>query len=202
MGMAAIAGLTYLSYMGHRMRMNATPEQRLSLYSPVVQQRLRTTMGYFTASIVGTGALMSMWRSSAFINNPLVAVGLGGLSWMCLFGTILTDYDKNRLMKNLFYGGFVACTAASLTPMLHVYGGAVCFDAALCTAATMGGLGLVAYNAPSEQFLWMGGVLSIALGGLCGASILHCLYPASAALFNMNIYGGIGLFGLFTLYDT
>ena len=93
-------------------------------------------MGYFTASVVGTGALMSLWRNSAFINNPGVAMGLGGLSWMCLFGILLTDYDKQRFMKNLFYGGFVATTAASLTPMLHVYGGAVCFDAALCTCGT------------------------------------------------------------------
>lgn len=66
----------------------------------------------------------------------------------------------------------------------------------------MGGLGAVAWNAPSEQFLMMGGALACGLGGLLGVSLISMFYPASPALWSIQMYGGIGLFSLFTLYDT
>ena len=66
LGMAAITGLTYLSYMGHQARMNATPEQQLTMFHPVVQSRVQSTMSYFTGSIMATGGLMAARRRSAF----------------------------------------------------------------------------------------------------------------------------------------
>lgn len=48
----------------------------------------------------------------------------------------------------------------------------------------------------------MGGVLAIGLGGLLGVSILSMFNPMSPALYNIWLYGGLGLFSLFVLYDT
>ena len=200
LGLTAIGGLTYLSYLGHQMRAHATPEQRLSLFHPTVQQRLRHTMGYFTAGCFATGGLMHVMRGMNMGMGS--AIGTMVLSFGCLFGIMLTDYERQFMMKNAFYGGFVAATAASMVPMIHAYGGAVLFDALLCTGATMGGLGAVAWNAPSEQFMKMGGVLACGLGGLLGASLLSIFYPGSPALWNIQMYGGIALFSLFVLYDT
>ena len=78
----------------------------------------------------------------------------------------------------------------------------ILFDAMLATGVTVGSLGLVAYNAPSQQFLNMGGVLAIGLGGMLGISILSMFNPLSPALYNIWLYGGLGLFSLFVLYDT
>ena len=48
----------------------------------------------------------------------------------------------------------------------------------------------------------MGGALAIGLGGMLGVSILSMFNPASPALYNIWMYGGLGLFSLFVLYDT
>lgn len=72
----------------------------------------------------------------------------------------------------------------------------------MTTGATVGSLGLVAYNAPSKQFLDLGGPLAVALGLLCGAGLISAFNPASALLTNAYLYGGVGVFGLFVLYDT
>lgn len=170
LGMAAITGLTYLSYMGHKARMHATPEQQLTMFHPVVKSRVQSTMTYFTGSIMATGGLMSVLRNNAAVMRWQFPITIA--SFVFLLGTVFTDYHTNRAMKDLMFGGFVATSAAGLVPLFHIYGSAVLFDAALLTGATMGSLGAVAYNAPSEQFLKMGGVLAIGLGGLLGASLL------------------------------
>ena len=157
-------------------------------------------MGYFTGGILGTGFLMAAMRNSAFVMNYGLGMSLASIG--LIFGMMFTDYQTNPTLKSMLYASFVGCTAATLTPMIHAYGSAVLFDAALCTGATMGGLGMVAWNAPSEQFLKMGGALSLGLGALLGVGLLQMFYPYSAALYNINMYGGIALFSMFVLYDT
>ena len=75
------------------------------------------------------------------------------------------------------------------------------YNALFATGITMGGLGLVAYNAPSEQFLKWGGGLGMALGGMIGLGLVNIFWP-SPALFNIWMYGGLLLFGAFVLFDT
>jgi len=128
--------------------MNATPEQRLSHFHPEVQKRLRTTVGYFTASIAATGGVMTLMRHMSLGMGG--SLGLIAMSFVCLFGTALTDVDTQFPLKNLFFAGFVFSMAAGLVPMIHAYGSAVMFEAAAATGATMTGLGAVAMNAPSE----------------------------------------------------
>ena len=76
----------------------------------------------------------------------------------------------------------------------------IIYDALLATGLTVGGLGLVAYNAPSEQFLMWGGALGMACMGMIGISFASMFYP-SPALFNIWLYGGLVLFSAFVLYD-
>lgn len=78
----------------------------------------------------------------------------------------------------------------------------VIYDALIATGVTMGSLGAVAYNAPSEQFLNWGGPLALGLGGMLGISLLSMLYPGSPALRSIWLYGGLALFSAFVLYDT
>ena len=98
--------------------------------------------------------------------------------------------------------GFVGTMGASLVPMIHAYGTAVLFDAALATGVTMGGLSAVAWNAPSEQFLKWGGPLALGLGGMLGVSLLSMFFPNSKALWSIYMYGGLFLFSAYVLYDT
>ena len=66
----------------------------------------------------------------------------------------------------------------------------------------MGSLGMLAYNAPSEQFLNWGGPLVCALGGIIGVSILQIIYPYSQMLNNIRLWGGIAVMSGFVLFDT
>ena len=78
----------------------------------------------------------------------------------------------------------------------------IIYDALFATGITMGGLGLVAYNAPSEQFLKWGGALGMGLAGMIGIGFASMFWPMSPGLYNVWMYGGLLLFGAFVLYDT
>ena len=90
----------------------------------------------------------------------------------------------------------------SLVPLVHIYAIPIIYDAIIATGITVGSLGVVAYNAPSEQFLGWGGPLALGLGGMLGVSMLSLVYPNSPALYNIYLWGGLVLFSAFILYDT
>jgi FtsH-binding integral membrane protein len=92
--------------------------------------------------------------------------------------------------------------SVGLVPLIHMYSMPIIYDALIATSVTVGGLGAVAWNAPSEQFLNWGGPLALGLGGLVGCSLLSILYPQSKALYNIGLYGGLALFSALLLYDT
>jgi len=119
-----------------------------------------------------------------------------------MIGTKMINYETNWAAKNLMFAGFVGSMSVSLLPLIHIYAMPVIYDALIATSVTVGGLGAVAWNAPSEQFLMWGGPLSLGLGALCGCSLLSILYPHSKALYNIGLYGGLALFSALLLYDT
>jgi len=90
--------------------------------------------------------------------------------------------------------------ALTMVPLINMASMPIIFDALFATGFTMGGLGLVAYNAPSEQFLKWGGMLGMCCAGLIGVSFAQMFWP-SPALFNIWLYGGLLLFSAFTLFD-
>jgi len=96
--------------------------------------------------------------------------------------------------------GFMTTMALSMIPLINMASMPIIFDALFATGFTMGGLGLVAYNAPSEQFLKWGGMLGMCCAGLIGVSFAQMFWP-SPALFNIWLYGGLLLFSAFTLFD-
>ena len=102
----------------------------------------------------------------------------------------------------MFFGAFVGTMSLSLVPLIHIYSMPVIYDALIATGVTMGSLGVVAYNSPSEQFLKWGGPLALGCGALLGVSLLSIVYPGSPALTNIWLYGGLVLFSAFVMYDT
>jgi FtsH-binding integral membrane protein len=157
-------------------------------------------MGYFTAACAGTGALTMMLRNSRLaMMNPWALLGV---SMVSMIGTQMTSYDQNFALKNMLYAGFIGSMSLSLVPLIHMYSMPIIYDALIATGVTVGSLGVVAYNAPSEQFLNWGGPLALGLGGMLGISLLSIVYPGSPALYNIYLYGGLALFSAFMLYDT
>ena len=149
---------------------------------------------------MATGAFTMMLRNSRFaMMNPWALLFL---SMGTMIGTQFTSYDQNWALKNMLFAGFISTMSLSLVPLIHMYAMPVIYDALIATGVTVGSLGFVAYNAPSEQFLNWGGPLALGLGGMLGVSLLSIVYPNSAALYNIYLYGGLFLFSAFLLYDT
>ena len=112
------------------------------------------------------------------------------------------DFYKQFALKNVLYFAWVALISTSLVPLINMVSAPIIYQALLATGVTVGSFGLVAYNAPSEKFLRLGGPLALGLGGLLGTSMLSVINPGSLALYNTRLYGGLAVFSAFVLYDT
>jgi FtsH-binding integral membrane protein len=171
--------------------------QQMNFFHPTVQNRISKSMSYFCGGLACTGLLVGALRNSSLAYmNPW---GLLFLSFGTLIGTMMTSYD-NKVLKHLMWGGFMTSMALSMVPLINMASMPIIIDALMATGFTMGGLGLVAYNAPSEEFLRWGGFLGMACAGMLGIGLMSMFYP-SPALYSFWLYGGLVLFGAFTLYD-
>ena len=74
---------------------------------------------------------------------------------MCAFsigsmiGTSRVNYYEQPHLKHGLWVLFLGSTASGLIPLINKAGMAIVYDAIFATGFTMGGLSLVAYNAPS-----------------------------------------------------
>ena len=122
--------------------------QQMSFFNPVVQDRISKTLAYFGGGLFVTGGLVGALRASSLAHmNPLL---LFGLSIGTMIGTMFTSYDKSPLLKHTLWMGFMGTMALSMIPLINMASMPIIYDALFATGFTMGGLGLVAYNAPSE----------------------------------------------------
>jgi FtsH-binding integral membrane protein len=103
---------------------------------------------YFGAGLAATGTITAFMRNSMFLMNHPFMFMFASLG--LLFGTMLTDYQRNPVLKHLMWGGFMGITGLSMVPLIQMASMPIIYDALFATGLTVGGLGLVAYNAPSE----------------------------------------------------
>ena len=142
----------------------------MNFFSPVVQQRVSNALAYFGSGIAVTGILVGALRNSRLAYmNPLL---LFGLTIGTMFGTMMTNYQTQSGLKHALWLGFMSTMALGLVPLINMASMPIIYDALFATGFTMGGLGLIAYNAPSEQFLAWGGMLGMACAGMIGLSFV------------------------------
>ena len=75
------------------------------------------------------------------------------------------------LFRSAFWFSYMGTIALAMVPLINMASMPIIFDAMFATGFTMGGLGLIAYNAPSEQFLKWGGMLGMGCAAMIGVSI-------------------------------
>ena len=93
--------------------------------------------------------LVGALRNSAYayrVNPWLLIFGSLGL----LIGTQVADYHQSPVIKHGLWLGFMSTMALSMVPLINMASMPIIYDALFATGLTMGGLSLVAYNAPSE----------------------------------------------------
>lgn len=119
---------------------------------------------------------------------------------------MLTSSFNSYLPKYGLWTAFNVTQAAFIAPLLVYAPGALIARAGLYTVAMMGGLAVVGATAKEDKYLYIGGPL---LAGACivaASGLAPLIIPATAAralAFSESIwlYGGLAVFGGFTLYD-
>ncbi|KAH9486370.1 Growth hormone-inducible transmembrane protein [Psilocybe cubensis] len=138
--------------------------------------------------------------------NPWMVLGVslvGSIGTM--MGTIYTA-PENTVQKHLFWLGFNACQAATLSP-LFFFSPAILSRAALYTVGVVGSISYVGATATNDKYLNLGGPLLAGVTVVALSSLAPMLLPSMGMRSLMiaesiSLYGGLALFGGFVLYDT
>ena len=168
--------------------------------SPLVKSRIANTLGWFGYGLGATASIVYALRNSmraASISPWLILPASFGFA----IGTYMTDYERAFPLKVLMYTGMCGVMAVNMLPLIQMSTLSVIADAALATSVSMSAFAAVAYNAPSEQFLIYGGAIGLLSGGMLAVSLLG-MFTGSRNLFNIWLYGGLVLAGMYTMYDT
>eukprot|EP01138_Halocafeteria_seosinensis_P000072 gb/GECG01000073.1/.p1 GENE.gb/GECG01000073.1/~~gb/GECG01000073.1/.p1 ORF type:complete len:322 (+),score=23.66 gb/GECG01000073.1/:1-966(+) len=213
LGVGAAAGVVGLGMLGSMSAQSpdyakSTGIASSQLWPAYVRERMKQTFTAFGGGLgITAGTAAAVYRSGIMegllLRHPTgatIAFGVGSIG--ALLSTLMTT--KNSPAKYGSYLAFTGLTGLSLVPLCYL-GGPIILQAAGYTAGIVGSLSFVAANSPSDKFLWMAGPLSIGLGGLLVANLGSLLFPAARMapmLQNISLYGGLGLFSLFVLYDT
>ncbi|KAH8374504.1 hypothetical protein KR200_000242 [Drosophila serrata] len=208
---AALMGLVGLCYYGLGLAKQPSIYDHSVVWPQYVRDRIHATYAYFGAScaltaassaaIFQSDAMMAMLTRSGWIAS-LVTLGVVMLSG-ALAQSI--EYQPGFGPKQLAWAVHCAVLGAVLAPMC-LLGGPILIKALMYTGGVVGALSTVAYCAPSEKFLHMGGPLAIGLGIVFASSLASMWLPPTTAvgagLASMSLYGGLILFSGFLLYDT
>ncbi|KAL8859077.1 MAG: hypothetical protein Q9178_004340 [Gyalolechia marmorata] len=167
---------------------------------------LHTGLGLGIIGVAASALHRSGWSYRIMAANPWVVVG-GGLvaSLGTMFGTFNTHPD-NYVQKYILWTGFNVAQAAVLSPLLFLQP-ALLARAGLYTVAMMGSIAFVGATAKQEKYLYLGGPLLAGVALVAVSGFAPLVLPATAARTLMWseriwLYGGLAVFGGFTLYDT
>ncbi|KID84666.1 Bax Inhibitor family protein [Metarhizium guizhouense ARSEF 977] len=167
---------------------------------------LHTGLGVGIIGLTARQMVQSGFVYRLMVTNPWV-VGLGGLalSFATMIGTRSISPD-NYVPKYALWTAFNATQAAFIAPLLAFVPVPLLARAGLYTAAMMGALSIVGATAKQEKYLYIGGPLLAGAAIVAVSGFAPLLLPVTAVrtlAFTENIwlYGGLAVFGGFTLYD-
>jgi len=176
-------------------------------YSQFVRQRIMKTYAYLTASLAITGVTTSLLflngYASYLLENPLL-FGIPTLisTFVSAYLTMTLSYDNSPIAKHVAWIATNSSIGLSILGLSAIAGSTIIKQASIITGCVVGGMSIAAIAAPSNSFLKLGSYLGVGLGVLIGASIAEFFFPRSLLLRDINFYGGLGLFALFTAHDT
>ncbi|KAE9967251.1 hypothetical protein BLS_006472 [Venturia inaequalis] len=166
---------------------------------------LHTGLGLGTIAIAARTLHMNGWSYRLMAANPwlVLGVGLAG-SIGTMIATRATD-PENYVQKYAFWTAFNVTQAMLLSPLMFVQP-ALLARAGLYTAGMMGSIAFVGATAKQEKYLYLGapllaGVAIVALSGLAPLVLPVTATRTLAVTENLWLYGGLAVFGGFTLYD-
>ncbi|KAM6537696.1 hypothetical protein FALCPG4_003604 [Fusarium falciforme] len=167
---------------------------------------LHTGLGIGIIGLTARQMVQTGFVYRIMVTNPWV-VGLGGLalSFATMIGTRSISPD-NYIPKYALWTAFNATQAAFVAPLLAFVPGALIARAGLYTVAMMGGISIVGATAKQEKYLYIGGPLLAGAAIVAASGLAPLIIPATAIRTlafteSLWLYGGLAVFGGFTLYD-
>ncbi|KAI0474880.1 bax inhibitor family protein [Xylaria cf. heliscus] len=167
---------------------------------------LHTGLGIGIIGLTARQMIQSGFVYRLMVTNPwAVAIGGLALSFGTMIGTRSIDPD-NYVPKYALWTAFNATQAAFVAPLLAFAPGALIARAGLYTVAMMGSISFVGATAKQEKYLYIGGPLLAGAALVAVSGFAPLILPATAVRTlalteNIWLYGGLAVFGGFTLYD-
>lgn len=118
---------------------------------------------------------------------------------------MLTGWNS-YVQKYAAWTSFNAVQGLLIAPLLFMAPPAIIGRAGLYTVAMMGSISFIGATAKQEKYLYLGGPLLAGLALVVASSFAPMVLPATALRTlafteNLSLYGGLAVFGGFTLYD-
>ncbi|KAH7342314.1 inhibitor of apoptosis-promoting Bax1-domain-containing protein [Rhexocercosporidium sp. MPI-PUGE-AT-0058] len=167
---------------------------------------MHTGLGIGIIGLSARAMFQSGFTYRLMATNPwVVMIGGLALSIGTMMGTRATSPD-NYIQKYGLWTGFNVTQGALLAPLLFMAPPALIARAGLYTVAMMGSISFVGATAKQEKYLYLGGPLLAGVALVAVSGFAPLVLPATAVrslAFSENIwlYGGLAVFGGFTLYD-
>lgn len=167
---------------------------------------LHTGLGVTIIAVAAKAMYQSGVAYRIMATNPwVVMIGGLALSFGTMMGTRATD-PSNYIQKYALWTAFNATQAAFVAPLLFIAPPAIMARAGLYTLAMMGSISLVGATAKQDKYLYLGGPLLAGVAIVAVSGFAPLVLPATAVRTlafteNLWLYGGLAVFGGFTLYD-
>jgi len=166
---------------------------------------MHTGLGLGTIAVAATALHRSGWSYRLMATNPWVVVGLGLVGSIGTMIATRATHPDNYLQKYGLFTAFNVTQACLLSPLLFMQP-AILARAGLYTVGMMGSIAFVGATAKQEKYLYLGGPLLAGVAIVALSGLAPLVLPATAAKTlmwteNIWLYGGLAVFGGFTLYD-
>ncbi|KAL2131272.1 hypothetical protein VTI74DRAFT_5303 [Chaetomium olivicolor] len=170
------------------------------------QTFMHTGLGVGIIGLTAYQMVQSGFVYRLMVTNPWI-VGLGGLALSIgsMVATRAIDPD-NYVPKYLCWTAFNATQAAFIAPLMTIAPPALLARAGLYTLAMMGSISFVGATAKQDKYMYIGGPLLAGAAIVAVSGFAPLVLPATAVRTlafteNLWLYGGLAVFGGFTLYD-
>ncbi|PHH66277.1 hypothetical protein CDD81_7870 [Ophiocordyceps australis] len=167
---------------------------------------LHTGLGVGIIGLTAKQMVQSGFVFRIMVTNPMV-VGLGGLalSFATMFATRSIS-PENYVAKYACWTAFNATQAAFVAPLLAFVPLPLLARAGLYTVGMMGALSFIGATAKQEKYIYIGGPLLagaaiVAMSGLAPLVLPATAIRTLAITDSIWLWGGLAVFGGFTLYD-
>ncbi|KAF2875831.1 bax inhibitor family protein-like protein [Massariosphaeria phaeospora] len=166
---------------------------------------LHTGLGIGIIGVAARTLHMNGWSFRLMSANPWLVLGVGLVGSIgTMYGAMATS-PHNYVQKYALWGGFNITQALLLSPLFFMHP-AILARAGLYTVGMMGSIAFVGATAKQEKYLYLGGPLLAGVAIVALSGLAPMVIPATAARTlmvteNLWLYGGLVVFGGFTLYD-